>query len=111
MTTPTTNEATFQGFLSDFDGLAAALNAARANVLIADLEFNIIYANPASVETLLTFEDAAGATTYRMDLEDDTEALVLDSPVAPTPTYTLDPATGEIPFESPDGQTTYNLQT
>lgn len=60
---------------------------------------------------LLTFEDPAGATTYRMDLEDDTEALVLDSPVAPTTTYTLDPATGEIPFESPDGQTTYNLQT
>ena len=60
---------------------------------------------------LLAFGDPAGATTYRLDLADDTEALVLDSPAAPVTTYTLDPATGEIPFESPDGQTTYSLQT
>ena len=52
-----TQTIALEGFLSDYAGLTAALNAARANVLVADLDFNIIYANPASVETLLTFED------------------------------------------------------
>ena len=60
---------------------------------------------------LLAFEDPAGATAYRMDLDDNTEALVLESPAAPATTYILDPTTDEILFESPDGQTTYSLQT
>jgi methyl-accepting chemotaxis protein len=51
-----TNEADTD-LLGATEGLRASLDAMRANVLLADLSFTIVYANPKAVETLKTIED------------------------------------------------------
>lgn len=51
-----TQQETFTGPLSTFEGLASALNNVGTNILVADTEFKIIFANPASAKALQSME-------------------------------------------------------
>ncbi len=75
-------------------GLESALNNVGTNILVADTEFNIIYANPASMETLVGLEselqssfgvgaaDIMGASIHTFHKNAQRVERVLTSPAA-----------------------------
>ncbi|MFT6040194.1 MAG: methyl-accepting chemotaxis protein [Gammaproteobacteria bacterium] len=51
-----TQQKTMPSVLGTFESLVSAFEMVGTNILVADLDFNILYANPASVTTLTSLE-------------------------------------------------------